>query len=174
MVVLLEEMRFFTTMFRSSRSNKIAMKKFDFTDKRAEIEARIRDAGRVPIVSPVHVQECCRIAAAVHVKNVFRQIPPTSAVYNKLGVDLKASLLRTDLASLWGENIEILLWIAFMGGVAASSGQSWYTSLIARICHFLGITTWQESRQILETFLWSDERCEAPCKMLWHMVVLQL
>jgi hypothetical protein len=174
MVTLLEEMGCFTDVLRSSRSNKAVMNKSDFTDKRCEIEARIRDVNRVPMISPTHVQECCRMAAAVHIKNVFRQIPLMSTVYNKLEMDLKALLLQTNVESLWEGYIEVLFWVAFMGGLAATMDRAWYISLIARICHALGITTWQESYQILEAFLWDDERCEAPGKVLWHMVVLQL
>ena len=155
----------------SQKSKPSAMDTLYFTDKRAQIEEalQVRCGQEHPTAVSI------RVVATMYTNTVFRQLPHASAVHNKGVLELNEWLVQTDLDSYWGNNIKVLLWILFVAGpLTADAEKALYATLIAGICRNLDITTWSESHQILREFLWSDETWEAPCKLLWSMVAVQL
>jgi hypothetical protein len=155
----------------SQQGKQSALDTLYFTDKRAQIEEALQV--RCGQEHPVAV--CIRTVAAMYTNTVFRRLPHTSAVHSHAVIELRDWLAQTDLDSLWGDNIKVLLWILFMAGTLASDSEKpYYAALLAEICRSLNVTTWAESHQILRSFLWSDEMWEAPCKNLWSMIAVEL
>lgn len=182
MVVVLEDMISLSFTLDSYHGISISAQEFkSFTHRRAGMEERLqllhtRPVSRIDVSSIGDMQECCRLAALIYTYNVFRVMPPASAVHKRLTDQLRLALTHTALASLWEEHIETLIWITIMAGAVATDAavRHWYVSLICRICGQLRIESWRDCQQILRKFVCSERAWESLCKILWVEVVVNL
>ena len=67
-------------------------------------------------------------------------------------------------------NAELLLWVLFIGGMAAfgRSERVWFRTWIGRKCLDLGLACWEDSRNAIRRFAWVDWFCDPPSKALWN------
>lgn len=99
---------------------------------------------------------------------MLRSIPPDPCTCTDIGIRLKDVLMQTDILIHWREQLELLLWISFMGAHTISQGpmRVWYILLLNGINDHLGTKSWDEIKTILKTFLWIG-RCEILGTVLW-------
>lgn len=123
-----------------------------------------------------HIENCCRLAAHIYINIVLRLMPPAAAVFTYLADELKDALKQTNLKSLWEGNAELLMWILFQGGAAATDEKTkdWYLSHLVPVFKYLWLQTWAEVYQLLSTFLWVRCSLARRCKPLWSEITVRL
>jgi hypothetical protein len=103
------------------------------------------------------IEDCVRLAALIYTNLVLRKMHCASAVLHHLMNDLKNALNDTSLPVDWEEKKLLLLWVLFQSGVAATEEDAgkWYLARLVRECHELGLQTWNQVMDILDSFLWA-------------------
>lgn len=136
---------------------------FSFTARRSWVEwslSTLRNPG---------IENCVRLAALIYSNIVLRKMPCASAVLSHLTNELRLASDDIDLAANWENKTELLLWVLFQGGAAATEEQmrNWYLGHLSRVCKVLGVQTWNDIFEILDSFVWA--RCDLVkrCKPLW-------
>jgi hypothetical protein len=146
---------------------------FAFTARRSLIEWGL---SIIPNNSSDGIENCCRLTALIYTNIVLRKMPSASAVLSHFTNELRFALECTDLSSLWGSSTELLMWILFQGAAAAIGAEikKWYLSHLVSVCQCLGLQTWKEILQVLDTFLWAGCDIVKRRKVLWCEIVVGL
>lgn len=143
---------------------------FSFTARRSWIEWSLSASDSTGI------QDCVRFAAMIYINIVLRKMPCASVVLSHLTSELRIALNETDFESTWENKTELLLWVLFQGGAAATEHEmrKWYLARMVRVCSVLGYQTWSEVFEMLDGFLWA--RCDLikRCKPLWLEIAVGL
>jgi hypothetical protein len=115
-----------------------------------------------------------KTAAHLYLYLVAREVPPMSALVYRLVQRLHESL-EEQLPGWWTSNIERqtwLLWMLFMGGVAAVGRVErwWFVRELGNVCRMLGIWSGVAFRDDLMKVLWQEAWCVDHCAALWQDV----
>lgn len=89
---------------------------------------------------------------------MLRSISPRSHLSLDIGKQLKTTLMQTELAVYWQRDLDLLLWISFMGALTVTEDplRDWYLCLLTKIRDRLGAKPWPSVKLILEEFLWAE------------------
>ena len=120
--------------------------------------------------------EPCRLAAIIFSLIVVFPIPASTAPFAELGRRLREALTDQDFRQIWPKSSRLVLWILFMGGIAAVNSEhdrNWYVSVLERVAgRSLKIDSWTGIKAVLEDHLWLEEINENDGKTLWREVEL--
>ncbi|KAH7351275.1 fungal-specific transcription factor domain-containing protein [Rhexocercosporidium sp. MPI-PUGE-AT-0058] len=117
-----------------------------------------------------------KTAAHIYLWLVIRELPPTSELVYRLVQRLQGSLVGI-LPGWWSSSKERqvwLLWIMFVGGIAAvGRGESgWFVGEMVGVCRILGIWDKTALRGCLEGVLWQEEFFGEKLSLMWQDMVL--
>jgi hypothetical protein len=117
------------------------------------------------------VEECLSYGLLAYRMVMLRPTPPDPYFTLEVGNRLKTTLVRTEFLVHWRDQLDLLLWITFMGASTTTEGplREWYVLLLSGINGHLGTKSWAEISRILEKFLWLG-RCESLGMVLWFEV----
>jgi hypothetical protein len=116
------------------------------------------------------------MAAHIYLWLAIRELPPTSELLYRLLQRLHGSL-EPILPGWWNadrERMEWLLWILFVGGVAADGREerAWFVSELGNLCMELGIWTLEGLKEGLKRVVWQEAWCADRCARLWDDLTL--
>lgn len=113
--------------------------------------------------------DVCRLGAMIYCLIVVFPYPASRAPFRRLAVDLLASMAKV-VAKL-DSMPELSLWLLFMGGIAAVGDppeRALCVHFLRKPLSALQLHTWNESREILEAFLWYDRVSDSDGRELFH------
>ncbi|KIW34726.1 uncharacterized protein PV07_01484 [Cladophialophora immunda] len=115
----------------------------------------------------------CQLAALTY--GMLCVFPLPAAPFELLASRIRLCLSRCDFGRAWSEAPDLVLWTAFIGGVAAqgldNGTRSWYVRLVDRCRRMLRIDSWTALRDdVLLEFLWLPATNDADGVELWDEV----
>ncbi|KAI8171413.1 hypothetical protein KHU50_005489 [Colletotrichum sp. SAR 10_65] len=129
------------------------------------------------IATPVQKRFLVLVAAAhVFLYVVLREIPTTGHMIRLLVARMRAALDDADsIALIWVSHDAALLWILFVGivGSGTTEDRQWFASRLHKVLDRAGDVLPPERcnretlQQMLEGFLWRDERCLPVLEEIW-------
>jgi hypothetical protein len=112
-----------------------------------------------------------KMAAHLYLWLAIRELPPTSELLYKILQRLHGSLkpVLPGWFNASEERMYWLLWILFVGGVAANGRKerSWFVNELGHVCIDLKIWTLDGLKECLERVVWQDAWCAERCAALW-------
>ena len=119
-----------------------------------------------------HIRESCRLAALLYVNMILRQLPPASAAVRKLAELMRRSLEMTLTGTDWEEQLDLLWWILFLGGLASTSKPDslWFRSQQMILAPSLKIADWATAWTSLRRIAWPENLLVASHEELWKVV----
>ena len=129
--------------------------------------------------------ECISNVIEIFRSNVFSTQPENKDLNSGCCSQLQRALMRTNIASYWDEQIQILIWALFVVGTIEFEWQSrhWFMDLLRRSISYRYAngdwpSTWRdEALQNLMSFLWSEVQFAEPfvkiCDELERLTVRQ-
>jgi hypothetical protein len=127
-------------------------------------------------LGPLLVQFCpayeaCRLALVIFGVGVTFPLPPGVALFSKLVGALRVELQRLtqDNASQSVSSMQACCWCLVLGGIVAEAVEEkrWFVHELKRIVAALGISTWEQLKRVLRSFLWLDSACDMAGRQLW-------
>jgi hypothetical protein len=143
----------------------------EFSDLRIEIQQTLDFGLEADLSEPF------RIAALLYIHVILRELPRTARMHRKLVSSLRLNLEErsaTRLSSKSQHTLEILAWICFIGGIAASGPleRYYFVTLLNQICGGLNINSKAALWEVLRGVLWRDDVCEGYFAGFWEEVTL--
>ena len=107
------------------------------------------------------LEECVRLAALVYCNTALWKIPLYFRWVMALVVNLKSALISLDDTHTGWTDPGLRFWMLFMGRQACTLEFSaletmWWNSAIQQVATELGVVTWEEARQILQGYFFTD------------------
>lgn len=124
------------------------------------------------------LQEACWAAGSVYSLITVFPIPHYRAPFTNLACQIKQCLIDMSAhsAKSWQKPSPLLLWITFMGVLAATASdqckeeKSWYMNVIERLLHRMQIFSWQNLKDELLNFLWFPSTSDTDGRRLWREI----
>jgi hypothetical protein len=116
------------------------------------------------------VYEACRLALVIFGVGVTFPLPPGVALFSKLASALRVELQRLtqDNASQNVSSMQACCWCLVLGGIVAEAEEKrWFVQELKRTQAALGISTWEQLKRVLRSFLWLDSACDMAGRQLW-------
>lgn len=116
------------------------------------------------------VFESCRLAAMIFVEIVLlRHNTPNEML---LSAGIKRALAQADMECLLGRQSELMIWILFMGNVAAAGTEMepWFQRRFAHAVSFQRLTLFETVKSVVIEFLWLEGVSNELLKSLWSKV----
>ena len=113
-----------------------------------------------------------RLAALLYFRISIRELPSTAKMHAHLVHGIRCNLESSSssiIDSNCNRSLDLLAWIAFIGGVAASDGDDYhyFVGLLLTLCSVLGVKNKSQLQARLVGICWREEICnELLCK-LW-------
>lgn len=128
---------------------------------------------------PRPIYEPTRLAMLIYSLTVVFPLPPQTAPLAVLTGQLRAALHTTDLRSSWSSSQQsrrLLLWILFVGGVAARDmpvQRSWFVGVLRRLtAKDNQVQKFEDlKKSVLNRLLWLDRSCDAAGRLLWKEIL---
>ncbi|KAL2797407.1 hypothetical protein BJX66DRAFT_297761 [Aspergillus keveii] len=118
--------------------------------------------------------EACRLALVIFGVGVTFPLPPGVALFSKLVGALRVELQRLtqDNASQSVSSMQACCWCLVLGGIVAEAVEEkrWFVHELKRIVAALGISTWEQLKRVLRSFLWLDSACDMAGRQLWDEI----
>jgi hypothetical protein len=107
--------------------------------------------------------ECYRLAALIYSLLVTFPLPYIAAPFERF-----VRLLKTELTG-WDDDDEMLLWVVTMGAIGAIGlrDRQWFVNKFREVTTSMGITSWDETREVLKRGLWFEWTNDGDGKDLW-------
>lgn len=119
-----------------------------------------------------HLREGTRMAIALYLYAVVREVPPNGIPYITALKTLRGHLSKTNLEDAWipERQSHLLLWILFLAASSAvnENERKWYSLWIGNVIRRLGVKTWEQVKNIFAGFVWMDEMLDRKCVPLWE------
>ena len=118
------------------------------------------------------------LTASIYVDSCFRDLHFSACaigmLVSKLKSELECFLFSYDLELVEHSEVDErnLLWVCVYGGIAAYGWpeREWFVEQIERLCGRLGVTDWEQAKNMLREILW-NEKWEEPKASLWRDTV---
>jgi hypothetical protein len=123
-------------------------------------------------VSPVKY-DACRLSLTIYSLLILFPVPLMTEPYPNVAQLLKSELESTQLnLSIWMPDLELLLWVLMMGGIAAlgTADRWWYVQQLRWLAAILEIDSWEHLRLTMVSILWLDIPCDFEGLVLWKEV----
>lgn len=118
------------------------------------------------------VEECCLLAAFLYHNITLRQIVDviSNTPQGELLQRLKIALQKTDLNSLWGQELELLLWVSMTAStINVVQTDPWFKDLVKRALKaFVPRPSLTRVKYILGRFLWNESISGPACTRLFE------
>jgi hypothetical protein len=114
--------------------------------------------------------EACRLGALLYIRSVTRQIHPAPKHPRPVVRNLGSTLVLIDETAAT-TTMPLLLWLIFMGGIAAGEGTAQRSLFASKIASLIvshdELSTWDGIKRVLEETLWLQLIHEEACVRLW-------
>lgn len=99
--------------------------------------------------------------------------PSPAAPFDALAKQIKACFQTADLGETRAEFPTLIVWVLFMGGIAASGTEHrlWYTVALDRCIRRIDIETWDMLRTLLMKHLWLPRTNDVDGIKLWNEIM---
>ncbi|KAJ5322454.1 hypothetical protein N7452_010743 [Penicillium brevicompactum] len=115
--------------------------------------------------------EACRLGLVVYSLLILFPVPLMTEPYPDLAQLLKNELVHVRVdPSPWMSNLDLLLWLLTMGGIAALGTDTrwWYIQQIQWVTAMLELHTWEHFKSTVASILWLDSPCDFEGLPLWE------
>lgn len=110
-------------------------------------------------------------AASLYTNLALRDIVAMAEMHHIMAKRLKAILEYggSDIILTWGDNLEELIWTAFVGAAAATywPERKFFVNILSQVRDSLLLSTSEQFRDNLKRFAWLDKFCMAHSRALW-------
>jgi hypothetical protein len=111
------------------------------------------------------------LALCTYINIVLRQLPPNATVHCIMAEHLRSGLEASgeDLVLAWGSNLQLLLWILFMGATATAARKEriYFVQNLALVGKELGLLDLEDFLDMLRATIWSDTFYSRQSTILW-------
>lgn len=116
-----------------------------------------------------YIYEVYRLSLLLYSIAVIYPIPVQKNIRHRLVVELQNALNKSSSSVCWRQFPEGLFWPLYFGAIAASHTpeRQWFIEQICNLNITLGLKTWIDARDIMNSFLWLDSACEPGGKVVW-------
>jgi hypothetical protein len=120
------------------------------------------------------IEECCVLAILIYGNITLLDMSPWASPLVALSHDLKNALEQTDLSLYWSGEVNLLLWVLFIGYASShmQAQKSWFASLIRGLIlntnHKVNV---DELEMLLKDFLYSEAHFGSSYMELWTRLV---
>jgi hypothetical protein len=116
----------------------------------------------------------CQFSTSIYSLLIVFPLPPTTAPFATLAIQLKEKLSKSGVNALWDQAPQLMLWITLMGAISAigTSERSWHVSMLVRSTRRLKINSWVEMKECLQDFLWFGSTSDVDGADLWKEIQL--
>jgi hypothetical protein len=146
-----------------------------YYEKRGYVEHRLVVLLAETSVDPATAYEqCCYLAGFLYHNTVLRPVCVWSGVHQAILEKLKTALLRTDLGTFWGQDIELLLWIltTAIPSALADPSKPWFVKQLKRVIGAYHSTPDVECvKNIMRRFLWHEKESGPNCEKVYREIV---
>jgi hypothetical protein len=142
------------------------------TDKRKDLEQNLTKILQGP--SRIVSEECCALAILIYKHITLGAMPSTTTLIIGLSRDLKHTLEQTDLSLYWSGEVNLLLWVLFIGYVSShmQAEKSWFASLIRGLVLNTNYRVEVDGlKKIFQDFLYSEAHFGSLYVELWTWLV---
>ncbi|KAL3473855.1 hypothetical protein BJX99DRAFT_260969 [Aspergillus californicus] len=111
-----------------------------------------------------------RLGLIAYSLRVLFPIPLATEPHPRLSHLLRYELELTQMnLDIWMPVIELLLWVAMLGGMAAhgTEHRSWYVDQIQWLTGVMGIESWGQLKGVLTSIIWFERCCDVDAFALW-------
>ncbi len=117
-----------------------------------------------------HVLQSSRVSSIIFITLILRNEDPYSPLLLGYAEELKGILEATDLSKCRGQLGQRLLWLQFMGCLAARGGPLYtiYLKYFIYTCEYLKLQSQEQVRDSLAKFLWAESACNDLFFNLWN------
>jgi hypothetical protein len=122
-----------------------------------------------------HKYEACRLGLITYSLLILFPVPLMVDPYPNIARLLRRELDSTTLdSSPWMKDLELLLWVLIMGGIAAlgTTDRWWYVQQLHWLAAMLEIRTWEHLKPTLVSILWLEAPCDFEGLILWEEVCM--
>lgn len=154
---------------RSRLANEVILSATEVDNIQASIESRLYNLRTRPIASSSIVMSCS-LAAHICCYLVSTEIWSSTFIPTQLSLQLSHVLPRTISEPVWEDNVDLILWIIFVGGAFAEDPKlksKYVTMVLTTALNGSWRSSWEDTKEILRTFIWL-EVFEAPFQRLWE------
>lgn len=121
------------------------------------------------------VYDCVRLTALLYSSCTLFPLPPSTGAVQRLVRMLKAAIEGLSLDVVLEGAAPMLIWSFFLGAIESEimpeeSIKSWYLRRLESVLRLNGAKTWTEVKEILVSFLWMEEACDAGALRVWESV----
>jgi hypothetical protein len=137
-----------------------------------------KQADTSPLFDEPDIQTCICLAAEVYRSRIIYEQQHAYNSHSPLSAsdlaDLKAGISRIMQSANRRRYLDLLFWMAFIGSLtvtaATANSYSYWVLMMAGIAEEIGTKTWEDARNVMKRFLWSDRRAEQIGRDLWKLV----
>ncbi|EXJ70432.1 uncharacterized protein A1O5_06500 [Cladophialophora psammophila CBS 110553] len=116
---------------------------------------------------------CARLAAQLYSLHVIFPIPTTASIRQTLIPDLLEKVAWFDNLRTVEGSQQLLLWVCVVTAVAVDDDdldtRGWFVSRCRQLISGLGITTYDDLKDLLHLFGWIDSACDRGGFNIWNM-----
>jgi hypothetical protein len=122
--------------------------------------------------TPDLLYESTRLATYIYSLLVTFPFYPNMAPFDELASLLKSEVSVLDTLDLFVNETRLLIWILVMGGIAAidTVERLWFVSMLRELIVSVGVSNWEEMRDLLRCFLWLESINDVDGRVLWGEV----
>lgn len=115
--------------------------------------------------------EACRLGLVVYSLLILFPVPLMTEPYPDLAQQLRNELdyIQID-PSFWGRDLDLLLWLLTMGGIAAlgTDNRWWFIQQIQWVTQMMELDSWEHFKATVASILWLDSPCDFEGLALWE------
>ena len=115
--------------------------------------------------------EACRLGLVIYSLLILFPVPLMTEPYPELAQLLRheLDLIQIDL-SVWMPDLEFLLWLLVMGGMAALGTENrwWFIRQVHWLASILEITSWEQLKTTMDSILWLNTPCDFEGLAIWE------
>jgi hypothetical protein len=128
-----------------------------------------RQLESLSVTDSSEIFESCRLAAIIFVDYVFLNDRSNSTVLTE---GVKSTFQALDVNQARQQSPELLLWIFFMGHVAALGTEfcHWFLDSFSLALLLQGLHNYETVKRVLVEFLWVDVVCDEHLEAIWAEV----
>jgi hypothetical protein len=173
---MMEEMRTLTQFMDTCKAtHPPPYIKGSYYEKRAYVEHRLVVLLAETSVDPATAYEqCCYLAGFLYHNTSLRPVCVWSGVHQAILGRLKTALLRTDLATFWGQDIELLLWVLMSAipSALADPEKPWFVKHLKRVMGaFYPTPDVEFVKNVMRRFLWHEMESGPNCEKVYREIM---
>lgn len=123
----------------------------------------------LPSTADRSLHEPVRLVTLIFDVGILFPLPPATGALARLVRWMKAALEDIEMKPVRNGWTEALIWIHFVGGVAAKgmAERVWFVERLSGLMDWQGMTSWAEVKQLLRSFVWMADAMNEEAISLW-------